>query len=165
MIILKYTQFILSLLILISAIYVVFARNIVRAAFSLFLTLFLVAGIYLTLGADLIAAMQVLIYVGGILILILFGVMLTHMPYQIQVFGESRRIVTGILISVFIFVVTGIAGYEIFSVINIVPQGYVDIEKIGLTLLSFYVFPFEFASLTLLLVIIGAAVLSRREVK
>lgn len=158
-------QWILSILIVIFALYVVFAKNIVRAAFALFFVLFLIAGIYLTLGADLISAFQVLIYVGGILILILFGVMLTEKYFNVKVFGEPVRVVTGILISLFVFIILAIAGYEVFSIVSIVPQNYVEIEKIGVTLLTFYLFPFEFASLTLLLVIIGAGVLSRREVR
>lgn len=158
-------QLTLSLFIVVSALYVVFAKNIIRAAFSLFSVLFLLAGIYLTLGADLIAGFQVLIYVGGILILILFGVMLTQKYFNIKVFGEPQRIVIGLLISLFVFLVLGIAGYEVFAVLPRVTQDYVKIETIGLTLLSYYIFPFEFASLTLLLVIIGSAVLSRREVR
>lgn len=163
--ILTIIQSILSLLIVISALYVVLSRNIVRAAFSLFFVLFLVAGIYLTLQADLIAAFQVLIYVGGVLILILFGVMLTQKYFNIKVFGEPKRIVSGLLLSFFVFLILAIAGYEIFTVVPHVSQEYLKIETIGLTLLSYYIFPFEFASLTLLLVIIGAAVLSRREVR
>ncbi len=158
-------QFILSTLIVVSALYVVLARNIVRAAFALFSVLFLIAGIYLALGADLIAGFQVLIYVGGVLVLILFGVMLTQRYFNIKVFGESRRVVSGLLISFFVFLILAIAGYEIFTVVKQVPQEYVKIETIGITLLSYYIFPFEFASLVLLLVIIGAAVLSRREVR
>lgn len=163
--ILTIIQSILSLLIVISALYVVFSKNIVRAAFSLFFVLFLVAGIYLTLDADLIAAFQVLIYVGGVLILILFGVMLTQKYFNIKVFGEPQRIVSGLLLSFFVFLILAIAGYEIFTVVPRVSQDYVKIETIGIRLLTYYIFPFEFASLTLLLVIIGAAVLSRREVR
>ncbi len=158
-------QSILSILIVVSALYVVFARNMVRAAFALFSVLFLIAGIYLTLGADLIAGFQVLIYVGGVLVLILFGIMLTQRYFNIKVFGEPQRVVSGLLISFFVFLILAIAGYEIFTVVKQVPQGYVKTETIGILLLSKYIFPFEFASLLLLLVIIGAAVLSRREVR
>jgi len=91
--------------------------------------------------------------------------MLTHKYFNIQVFGEPQRIVSGLLISFFVFLILAIAGYEVFTIIQHVPQDYVKIETLGLTLLSYYIFPFEFASLTLLLVIIGSAVLSRREVK
>lgn len=161
-----FLQLVLSVCIVISALYVVFARNLVRAAFGLFFVLFAVAGMYLLMGADLLAGFQLLVYVGGILILILFGVMLTEKYFNVKVFLETNRLVTGIIISLILFLIIAIAGYEIFSVITTHGQKeYVDTEKIGLTLLTYYLFPFEFASLTLLLVIIGAGLLSRREVK
>ena len=58
--------------------WVAFSSNIVHATFSLFFTLFGIAGLYVLLGADFLAVVQVIIYIGGILVLIIFGVMMTH---------------------------------------------------------------------------------------
>ena len=71
-----------------SALLVVLLRNIVRSAFALFFTLFGVAGIYILLGADFVGVTQVLIYIGGVLILIVFGVMLTHNVYSVDIFNK-----------------------------------------------------------------------------
>ncbi len=63
---------------------VVFANQLIHAAFALLFTFFGVAGLYIFLGADFLAGAQVLIYVGGILILLLFGVMLTNRIYDLR---------------------------------------------------------------------------------
>ena len=66
------------MLIIVSAFWVIVSPNLVHSAVSLLFTLFGVAGLYVFLYADFIAAAQVIIYVGGILVLIIFGVMLTN---------------------------------------------------------------------------------------
>ena len=73
---------ILALLTISSSIYLVTSKNLVRSAVALFFTLFGLAGFYIMLYADFLAATQVVIYVGGILVLIIFGVMLkaSQMP-------------------------------------------------------------------------------------
>src|SRR5512136_2140037 len=74
-----------ALLTIASAGVVVFSRNIVHSAFSLLFTFFGVAGIYVLLNADFIAVAQILIYVGGILILLVFGVMLTNKAVNVEI--------------------------------------------------------------------------------
>src|SRR5688572_17633741 len=71
-----------------SAAVVVFARSLIYSAFALLFTFFGVAGLYVLLGADFLAATQLLIYVGGILVLLLFGVMLTHKLYDLDLRSE-----------------------------------------------------------------------------
>src|SRR2546430_13484712 len=78
--------YLIALITVVSAGMVAFSRNIIYSAFSLLGTFGGVAGLYVFLGADFVAAVQLLIYVGGILILILFAVMLTH-----RIFFSSRR--------------------------------------------------------------------------
>ena len=68
----------LALLLIISSLGVCMSRNLVHAAIYLFFSLFLIAGLYVLLFADFLAAVQVIVYVGGILVLIIFGVMLTN---------------------------------------------------------------------------------------
>ena len=67
-----------ALITVVSAGVVVFSKNLVRAVFSLLFTFFGVAGLYVFLHADFVAAVQVLVYIGGTLVLLLFGVMLTQ---------------------------------------------------------------------------------------
>ncbi|HKJ82064.1 MAG TPA: NADH-quinone oxidoreductase subunit J, partial [Ignavibacteriaceae bacterium] len=70
--------YLFAIITLVSAFFVVTTRNIIYSAYYLLFTFFGVAGIYVLLGADFIAIVQLVVYVGGILILLLFGVMLTN---------------------------------------------------------------------------------------
>src|SRR6266545_5304729 len=86
-----------------SAAVVVLARSLIYSAFALLFTFFGVAGLYLLLGADFLAATELLIYVGGILVLLLFGVMLTHKIYDLDLKTEVTQFVPGLLIAIGVF--------------------------------------------------------------
>ena len=81
-----------------SAVVVAFSRNIIYSAFSLLGTFAGVAGLYVFLGADFVAAVQVLIYVGGILVLILFAVMLTHRITDVEITNRAVGRLPGLLV-------------------------------------------------------------------
>ncbi len=144
---------------------VAFSRNIVHSAFSLVGTFGGVAGIYVLLGADFVAAVQVLIYVGGILVLILFAVMLTHRIAEVQITNRSvgklpALIATGILI--FILVQTILETHWVKAK----EIGYLPTTaQIGNLFLQNYLLPFELASVVLLVALIGAVILSRKEIR
>src|SRR5204862_2634066 len=78
---------------------VVLARSLIYSAFALLFTFFGVAGLYVMLGADFLAATQLLVYVGGILVLLLFGVMLTHKLYELDLKSEVHQSVPGLVAS------------------------------------------------------------------
>ena len=82
-----------------SAAVVVLARSLIYSAFALLFTFVGVAGLYLLLGADFLAASQLLIYVGGILVLLLFGVMLTHKIYELDLRSEVTQFLPGAILS------------------------------------------------------------------
>src|SRR5262245_63596516 len=88
-----------------SAAVVVLARSLIYSAFALLFTFFGVAGLYVLLGADFLAATQLLIYVGGILVLLLFGVMLTHKLYDLDLRSEVTQFLPGLFIAVGLFLV------------------------------------------------------------
>src|SRR4030042_265188 len=88
----------------ISAGFVVFSRNLTHSAFALLFTFFGVAGLYVFLGADFLAATQMIIYVGGILVLLLFGVMLTHKLYSLDLKSETFQVWPSLLIGTAVFV-------------------------------------------------------------
>lgn len=158
--------YLFAALVLGSATVVVFAKNLVHSAYCLLLTLFGVAGLYVLMGADLLAAAQILIYVGGILVLILFGVMLTN-----RIFGATIR--TGIyqlvpgLIAFFalgctlMYVLLGArwANPAIVDVTTFQPTT----QEIGTSFLTQFLLPFEVASVLLLAALIAAAMLVRPE--
>jgi NAD(P)H-quinone oxidoreductase subunit 6 len=148
-----------------SAIVVAFSRNIIYSAFSLLGTFAGVAGIYIFLGADFVAAVQLLIYVGGILILILFAVMLTHRISDVEITNRAAgRIPAVIITGVFlILLLQTLRDTPWVKVKEVIYQP--TTAKIGDLFLQTYLLPFELASLVLLAAMIGAVVISRKEIK
>ncbi len=144
---------------------VVFTENIVYSALSLMVSFFGVAGLYIFLNADFVAGVQVLVYVGGVLVLTLFAVMLTHQIAEIEVSNKSVGRVPALLIcgGLFLVIAKALRGAEFFTT----PGGQVSESStygIGNLLLREYILPFELASVVLLAVLVGAVVLSRKEV-
>jgi NADH-quinone oxidoreductase subunit J len=127
---------------------VVTSRNVVHAALYLVVALASVAGVYLLLAAPFVAFVQVIIYVGAIVVLILFGIMLTRAPV-------GRRVLDNTLFTVFL---GGAFGGE-----RIENQGATATEALGESLFRNYVLPFEAVSVLLLAALIGAIVLARRD--
>lgn len=86
-----------------SAMFVAFSRNIVHSAFALMATFLGVAGLYVTLGADFLGAVQVLVYVGGILVLTLFAVMLTHGIGDVRVSNRAIGRLPALIVAAGVF--------------------------------------------------------------
>src|SRR5260221_7156847 len=84
---------------------VVLARSLIYSAFALLFTFFGVAGLYVLLGADFLAAVQLLVYVGGILVLLLFGVMLTHKLYDLDLRSEVTQFRPGATVAAGLFAI------------------------------------------------------------
>jgi NAD(P)H-quinone oxidoreductase subunit 6 len=148
-----------------SAAVVAFSPNIIYSAFSLLGTFAGVAGLYVFLGADFVAGVQVLIYVGGILVLILFAVMLTHRITDVEVTNRAAGRVPGLLI-VAVLLVLLIQTIRETPWVRVKEVAYQPTTaKIGDLFLENYLLPFELASLVLLAAMIGAVVLSRKEIK
>lgn len=155
---------ILTIVTLGSAAFVAFSRNIIYSAFSLLFTFVGVAGFYILLSADFIAAVQLLLYVGGILVLIIFAVFLTTKLGDVHLSNQSLNLFWGSVISL---------GVLFLVVKVIVTWPWVVVEttsepmtaKIGNALLSTYLLPFEVVSVVLVITLIGAVVIARFEVK
>lgn len=142
---------------------VAFSRNIVYSAFALVGALMGVAGIYILLAADFVAMVQVLLYVGGIVVLTIFAVMLTQGIGDVAVSNRAAGPVAGLA-------VTALAGavmlyatlrtpWHLAPAINISATTY----GVGNAFLGAYVLPFEIASLVLLATLVGAVVISRQD--
>ncbi len=146
-----------------SAFVVVFSRNIIYSAFSLLFTFFGVAGLYVFLSADFLAVTQVLIYVGGILVLLLFGVMLTSRVVDVQMKTGTMQTFPAVILT------AGLAGIlcGVFLVTEWKtlpgPELKTTAPKLGEMLMTTYLLPFEIASVVLLVALIGAAMIARRE--
>jgi NADH-quinone oxidoreductase subunit J len=148
-----------------SGMMVAFSRNILYSAFSLLGTFAGVAGLYVFLGADFVAAVQLLIYVGGILVLILFAVMLTHRITDVDITNRAAGripalVVVGVLV---ILLVQSIRETPWAKAKEIAYEP--TTATIGDLFLDSYLLPFELASLVLLAAMIGAVVISRKEIR
>ena len=147
-----------------SAIWVVVSPNLVHSAVSLLFTLFGIAGLYVFLFADFLAATQVVIYVGGILVLIIFGVMLTNKIDKPVIESVSSNKIIGVLISSFIFTILSIIVIQTkWPVIENSSPGPSTVELIGKLILGKYLLPFELVSILLLAALVGAALLARKK--
>ncbi len=146
-----------------SALVVVLARSLIYNAFALLGTFFGVAGLYLLLGADFLAATQLLIYVGGILVLLLFGVMLTHKIYDLDLKSEITQFLPGLIVSAVIFAILTLTAVRTpwAGGAGRVPSS--TTEEIGELFLGQYLLPFWAASILLLVALIGAAMIVRRK--
>jgi NADH-quinone oxidoreductase subunit J len=148
-----------------SAAMVAFSRNIIYSAFSLLGTFAGVAGIYVFLGADFVAAVQVLIYVGGILVLILFAVMLTHRITDVEITNRAAGRIPGlVLVAVLLALLVQTIRETPWAKAKEIVYTPTS-AKIGDMFLQDYLLPFELASLVLLAALIGAVVLARKEMR
>ena len=152
------------MLISVSAAWVVLSPNLIHSAVSLLFTLFGVAALYVFLFADFMAAAQVIIYVGGILVLIIFGVMLTNKITDQNLSNKSQnRIPAAIMCILLLFMQFNIIFNTKWKIgEEIVRESTVN--DIGMLLLNEYLLPFEVVSVLLLAALIGAAMLSRKKV-
>jgi len=107
--------YLLSGVILLCGLMVVTLRNVFHSALFLVLTFFLVAGIYLTLDAEFIAAVQVLIYVGAVTILILFAIMLTHQIQSKALRQVNEQVIPALIISILLFGLSAFALAKTFG--------------------------------------------------
>jgi len=146
-----------------SAAVVVLARSLIYSAFALLLTFFSVAGLYVMLGADFIAATQLLIYVGGILILLLFGVMLTHKLYDLDLKSEVTQFAPAAIICVGVFVVLAVGAVRTPWAAGPGRAPAATTREIGQLFMGQYLLPFEAASILLLVALMGAAMIVRRK--
>ena len=153
----------LSILLIVSSIGVCVSKNLVHAAVFLFFSLFLIAGYYIMLYADFLAAVQVIVYVGGILVLIIFGVMLTSKLEKPSINISSFNQITAALLCLFLFLL------QSYAIVNGSWKSGSDVEienscyTIGKLILSKHLLPFEIVSILLLGALIGAATIARKK--
>ena len=171
--ILNYSIFgLLAVITLVGALRVVLTRSIMHAAFWLFPVFAGIAGFYLFLGAQFLAAIQVLIYIGAILVLIVFAVTLTRNPMDPEEAQNNRFLIPVSLAAMALILALGgavmmngwpqpIADLTGISLLPNVPV--TDVSALGLVLLQQYLLPFEISSVLLLAAMIGAIVMARKE--
>ena len=147
-----------------SAFMVVTSPNLVHSAVSLLFTFFGIAAVYIYLYADFIAATQVVVYVGGILVLIIFGVMLTNKIENATITSKTHNQIPGALFSGILLLLQFYAIFNTKWLVNDNSEKNSTVMDIGELLLGKYLLPFEVVSILLLSALIGAAMLSRKKV-
>lgn len=148
-----------------SAMIVAFSHNIVYSTFALLGAFMGVVGIYVLLAADFVAMVQLLVYVGGILVLTIFAVMLTQGIADVTV---SNRAVGAVPSLVTVVIAGAVMMFAVFHTPwqqSPPPAAEPTTYAIGNAFLGDYVLPFEVASLVLLASLIGAIVISRHEAR
>ncbi len=162
--------FIAAIAILVGAIGVVVSRNAVHAALNLVLTLFGIAVEFVNQGADFLAAVQVIVYAGAIVILFLFVIMLLGVDNEENVAAEPLRgqrptaLVLGLMVLLELAVLGRVSNWATGtkSVAGASDGPGENIQKLGQSIFTRYLFPFEITSVLLVIAVIGAVVLARR---
>ena len=158
--------YLLATLVTASSLGVALSHNIVYSAFALMGALLGAAGIFVLLGADFLGLIQLLVYVGGILVLSLFAIMLTHRIADVQVSNRSvGRGVATVLVGLVLVGLTRVALRATWVVSTDIAAPAPTTYGVGTAFLSDFVLPFEVASLVLLVALIGAVMVSRKELR
>ena len=163
--------YVLSALILGFALLVVSTRNTVHAVLFLVLNFLAVAALYVLLTAQFLAVIQVLVYAGGIVVLYLFVVMLVNLKRPPEDHAAPQRRawlgfgVAGAVLAqlALIFVWGGFGGGANFAGAQNSDMALNNVERIGMLLYTDYLIPFEVASMLLLVAMVGAIILAKRE--
>ena len=145
---------------------VAFSRNIVYSAFSLLACFVGVVGLFAFMSADFLAIVQLMVYVGGILVLILFAVMLTNKITEVQRSNPLTNLPMGITILVLTIgtLFAAIFGHN-WAVHGTTPEYAPTASVIGEAFLGPFLLPFEVAGLLLLAALVAAVVVARKEIK
>jgi NADH-quinone oxidoreductase subunit J len=159
--------YLLSGLAILSGVLVITRKNPVHSALALILTLLSLAGLYLMLYAPFVAGVQIILYVGGIMVLFLFVIMLVNLERSEKEKQFNQQWIAGVLAAIclgalFISIYMKGSGLLLRSEVPF-PEAQ-NTQRVGEMLYSNYMFPFEIASLLLLVAIIGAVVMAKKRI-
>jgi NADH-quinone oxidoreductase subunit J len=164
------TFVILSVLALVSAVLVITRRNSVHSAIWLTVTLFAVSGIYLLQHAEFLFAVQIILYVGGIMVLFLFVIMLVDIDVTLRQARFARQWQLALVTALVILAQLGYALYNHGHGLNLPVRPMVsapaqNTQAVGMALYQNYMLPVEIASLLLLVAIVGAVIMAKRKLQ
>jgi NADH-quinone oxidoreductase subunit J len=160
--------FILSVLALVSGILVITSRNVVHSVIWLIVSLFSVAGIFLLLQAEFLFAVQIILYVGGIMVLFLFAVMLVNVEASLKEARFNRQWQLALGTSLLLMAELGYGLYSGRHSFRLVQASLAagttsNTRLIGSALYGNYMLPVEIASILLLVAMVGAVVMTKRR--
>jgi NADH-quinone oxidoreductase subunit J len=146
-----------------SALKVVTTKNVVHAALYLVVVLGGVAGLFVLLAAEFVAVVQILVYIGAIVVLFLFGVMLTRAPIGRDPDLDNDQRVAALIVALFLFGVLSSVLVNAFHRTHVQPLTIQRTSDVSLAIFRDYVVPFEVVSIVLLAALVGAVVIARRD--
>jgi NADH:ubiquinone oxidoreductase subunit 6 (subunit J) len=174
----KVLFYIMAFVVVASALFVASSKNLVRSIFMFFTTLFGLAGLYVLALADFVAVTQIVIYVGGVLVLILFAFMLSGKETLDVLQQEKRKFISigkfpaillavlffGVMINVILKTnVDNLSWIKQSAAGNAIQPNDLMTDNIGINLMTRYLLPFEAISILLMMALVGAAHLARKE--
>ena len=151
-----------------SALGILFAKNVVHAVFLLVLVFLGIAGVFIISNAEFVGVTQIMIYIGGVLILMMFGIMLTHRIDGKKLESENRRVITASLLGLGLL---GILlyplknGFPLFEGQKINSSELTVTENIGVHLMTSELIALEVTAVLLLMALIGAAYIAGLNLK
>ena len=157
--------YILGLIVVVSAIAIIFIRNIIYSVYLLVFCLLGIAGLYFLAGAEFVAVTQIIIYSGGMLVLLVFGIMLTSRIKGQKIVSGFTNLIPGIITGLFFWIIL-VMGLLQIGFRNLMPQPQYNeanmtaSQSIGIELMTGYVLPFEITGLLLLIALVGASLLA-----
>jgi NADH-quinone oxidoreductase subunit J len=155
--------YVIAAAMLFSAFRVVTTGNVVHAALWLVVVLAGVAAQFILLGSEFVAVTQVLVYIGAVVVLFLFGVMLTRASMgDDESVGEEKRVIAAV-VAVLLFAVMALALIDTFEDGRLVVDEPQRVTEVSDSIFSQYIVPFEAVSVLLLAALIGAIVVARKE--
>ena len=154
---------VLALVMVVAGFRLVTTKNVVRAALFLAIVLAGAAGIFILLLAEFVAWVQVLVYIGAVVVLLLFGVMLTRAPIGREGGLDNDQRWVAALVALFLLGALGAVLADAFGDDKIAFKGVQRTAEVSDSIFGTYVVPFEVASVLLLAALVGAVALARRD--
>ena len=154
--------FVLAAITVTAALGIVRSSNVVHAIIAHIITLLSIAGIYVILGAEFVAGVQVVIYAGAVTTMLLFAMMLTRVAAGGQKALDYPQVIPALLgAGLFFFLIFYCVQETNWA--QEAPKKVIGVTQIGKSLFTYYVLPFEIISIILLAALVGAVVLARKE--
>lgn len=153
----------LALVIVVSALFVVTSRNLIHAALGLVGVLAFTAALFILLSAEFVAWAVVLVYIGAVIVLFLFGIMITRAPMGREVSLDNERRGAAAVVAVILFVTLAGASIAAFGDAEIAAGEPIPTELLAEALLGRYVIPFEVVGFALLSALVGGIAIARRD--
>ena len=149
----------------IAGVMVVWHENPMSSAIYLVVTMLCLAGFYVLLGGPFVAVIQVLVYAGAVMVLILFIIMMLNVPQETVAREGSKPgwIAAGVIGFLFVLRLARLFTREQPTSLPTLPEGFGTIQTVGMSLFGPYLLPFEVTSVLLLIAIIGAVILAKRR--